>query len=220
MITLLNLHNLFIQHKLFNMKFYTLVGISLMTFGTLSAQRSLTSSELKDISIASQFSNGDEILEFTLPDGSVIKKGSEFVFGKPINNSSSYTRVYFGYMSLGKALLVTPVAMPGSWVGTKLVVDKLKVQHKKLSKESELAVMLYVQDPTLSSALGGNNRTITDIEMALNTGEIVNPNAAMSREQAIAKLKESKDLLDLGLISQEEYETLKSKLTPIISAGK
>jgi hypothetical protein len=211
---------MFIQIKLFKMKLYTLVGISLMTIGTLSAQRSLTSAELRDISIATQFSNGDEILELTLPDGSVIKKGSELVFGKPINNSSNYTRVYFGYMSLGKALLVTPVAMPGSWVGTKLIVDKLKVQHKKLSKESELAVMLYVQDPTLSSALGGNNRTITDIEMALTTGEIINPNAEMSREQAIAKLKESKDLLDLGLLTQEEYDTLKAKLTPIISAGK
>lgn len=202
------------------MKQFTLFWILLITFGTLSAQRSLTSADLKDVSIASQFSNGDEILEIILQDGSVIKKGSELVFGKPVNNSSSYTRVYLGYVTLGKALLVTPVAMPGSWVGTTLVVDKLKVQHKKLSKESELSVMLYVQDPSMSSALGGNNRTIFDIEMAINTGEIINPNASLTREQAIAKLKESKDLLDLGLMTQDDYDSLKAKLTPIISAGK
>ena len=34
--------------------------------------------------------------------------------------------------------------------------------------------------------------------------------------QAIAKLKESKELLDLELLSQEEYDEIKIELTPII----
>ena len=34
--------------------------------------------------------------------------------------------------------------------------------------------------------------------------------------EGIAKLKESKDLLDLGIIEPSEYEKLKSELTPII----
>jgi len=41
-------------------------------------------------------------------------------------------------------------------------------------------------------------------------------NAPLTREEAIAKLKESKDLLDLGLLTQPEYEKLKQELTPII----
>jgi hypothetical protein len=110
--------------------------------------------------------------------------------------------------------------MGDSFKGTKLVVDKLKVQHKKLSKDSELSVYAYVKDLSMSSSMGANNRTIIDLEMAINTGEVLNPNAAMTREQAIAKLKESKDLLDLGMITQEEYEKLKVELTPIITGGK
>lgn len=47
-------------------------------------------------------------------------------------------------------------------------------------------------------------------------GIIDNLNSAMTREEAIAKLKESKDLLDLGLINQEEYEVLKKEFSPII----
>ena len=38
----------------------------------------------------------------------------------------------------------------------------------------------------------------------------------MTREQAIAKLKEAKDLVDLGMMSKEEYEKLKVELTPLI----
>jgi uncharacterized protein YrrD len=52
--------------------------------------------------------------------------------------------------------------------------------------------------------------------MAIETKEVINPNAAMTREQAIIKLKEAKDLVDLGMMSQVEFDELKSKLTPII----
>ena len=38
----------------------------------------------------------------------------------------------------------------------------------------------------------------------------------MSRSEAIAKLKESKDLMDIGLMSKKEYSKLKDELTPII----
>lgn len=38
----------------------------------------------------------------------------------------------------------------------------------------------------------------------------------LTREQAIAKLKETKDLLDLDMITKDEYEKLKKELTPII----
>jgi type IV pilus biogenesis protein CpaD/CtpE len=38
----------------------------------------------------------------------------------------------------------------------------------------------------------------------------------MSREEAIAKLKEAKDLVDLGMMSKEDFEKLKAELTPLI----
>jgi hypothetical protein len=38
----------------------------------------------------------------------------------------------------------------------------------------------------------------------------------MTKEEAIAKLKETKELLDLGMIKQEDYDKLKLELTPII----
>jgi len=38
----------------------------------------------------------------------------------------------------------------------------------------------------------------------------------MTREEAIAKLKEAKDLFDLDMMSQDEYDALRKELTPII----
>lgn len=53
-----------------------------------------------------------------------------------------------------------------------------------------------------------------DFEEAIATGEI--QSKGMSREQAIAKLKEAKDLVDLGMMSKEDFEKLKAELTPLI----
>jgi hypothetical protein len=38
----------------------------------------------------------------------------------------------------------------------------------------------------------------------------------MTRDEAIAKLKEAKNLLDLEILSQEDYDKEKAILTPII----
>jgi hypothetical protein len=39
----------------------------------------------------------------------------------------------------------------------------------------------------------------------------------MTNEKAIAKLKEQKDLLDLGIITKEDFEKIKLELTAIIT---
>ena len=59
-------------------------------------------------------------------------------------------------------------------------------------------------------------KTILNIENALLDIEVVNPNAPLTREEAIKKLKESKDLMELDMMSKEDYENLRIKLTPII----
>jgi hypothetical protein len=38
----------------------------------------------------------------------------------------------------------------------------------------------------------------------------------MNKESAITKLKEQKELLDMGMITKEEFEKTKTELTPYI----
>jgi len=194
-----------------------IIIITLLLGNVVFGQRSLTSIEAKDLEITSGFRNGDEILEFTLEDGNVIKKGSEFIIGTPLNPTTfTYTRIYVGYYNLLSELLTPSIVLNSSFKGTKVVVETLKVNRIKLKRKSELIILAYVQDPTLSSLFSEKRRTIIDLELALSTGEVVNPNQKMTREEAIVKLKESKDLLDLGLLTQEEYNKIKAELTPII----
>lgn len=197
------------------------VIVALLLGNVVFGQRSLTSVEAKDIEITKGFRNGDEILEFTLEDGNVIKKGSEFIIGTPLNPTTfTYSRIYVGYYNLLSEILSPSIVLNSSFKGTKVVVETLKVNRIKLTRKSELIILAYVLDPTLSSFFSERRRTIIDLELALSTGEVVNPNQKMTREEAIVKLKESKDLLDLGLLTQEEYNKIKTELTPIIMNNK
>jgi hypothetical protein len=53
-----------------------------------------------------------------------------------------------------------------------------------------------------------------NIEDAITVGEV--KSFGMSSDEALAALKKAKDKLDLGLISQEEYDKIKAELTPFI----
>ena len=52
------------------------------------------------------------------------------------------------------------------------------------------------------------------IEDAITVGEV--KSFGMSSDEALTTLKKAKDKLDLGLISQEEYDKIKAELTPFI----
>jgi hypothetical protein len=55
---------------------------------------------------------------------------------------------------------------------------------------------------------------LIDFEEAIATGEIVSK--GFTKESAIAKLKEAKDLLDLGLMKQVDFDKLKESLAKYI----
>jgi hypothetical protein len=51
---------------------------------------------------------------------------------------------------------------------------------------------------------------------ALAAGEVLSKNAPLTKQQAIAKLKEAKELLDLNLMTIEKYDSIKASLAPLI----
>jgi hypothetical protein len=174
----------------------------------------MTFDQSQDLNFTVNYANGDTLSKYIMKDGSEIIVGGQLKFGKPLNENKVFTRLFFGEVNLLKALLSPPIQLSDVYIGEEVTITSIRVGHTKISKNSPLVISLYVQNP--KSPLGAKNRTVADIEKAIETGEIINPNAAMTREQAIAKLKESKELLDLGMMPQEEYDALKLKLTPII----
>ena len=95
-----------------------------------------------------------------------------------------------------------------------MVVERVLVSHTKLSRKSTLNVGLVVKE------INGARRVYAyNASRSISLGELELLKRLMTREEAIAKLKESKDLLDLGLLSQEEYDALKEELGRIIKGG-
>jgi hypothetical protein len=62
----------------------------------------------------------------------------------------------------------------------------------------------------------GTEISIASIDASLLTKELMDPNAPMSSEEAISKLKGLKEKLDLELISKQEYDSQKNELSKFI----
>jgi hypothetical protein len=58
--------------------------------------------------------------------------------------------------------------------------------------------------------------SVMDSELALESREILLKNRKMTREEAISKLKEAKELMEIEMMSKEEFNKLKKELAPII----
>lgn len=175
---------------------------------------SLDYSQSQDIDHASMFPNGTTFARYIASDGSEIKVGDVLIFGKPSTNTNLYTYLYFGRVTIGKALFSTPSPLAGNMQTEKVVVEKIMSYHTKMSRKSTVGIVIHAMNP--NSPKISNGRSIMDYEKAISLGEVTNPKKGMTREAAIAKLKEAKDLLDLEIITQDQYNTLKEELTPLI----
>jgi hypothetical protein len=152
-----------------------------------------------------------------LIDGSVLSVGDEVKFGKPVGgNRVAQTNVglfsgnvntteAYSTMVLGRLGLSVMAGM--QWLPSAGVVG----MNQKILEIKKTRVILGT-DKAFA--------TVLNIEQAFKIGELENPKRPMNRTEAIAKLKESKDLLELGMIKSEEYEKIKTELTPIILQNK
>ena len=207
-----------------------------LPFFTFAQKKNLTFDQANDINYAKQYKNNTAIDSYTTKDDLTISVGDILTIGDAVIERDKYMfNDVFSHIVIGKVKGVDNTNfryLPHTYSGSKVVVKSLFVTHKKetgyvlWSKRNEmpLYVSVFVKNPKVevnslkgfSKMLSHSRKTIIDIEKALLSGEIINPNAPLSKQEAIQKLKESKDLMELDLLSKEEYKKLKEKLTPII----
>jgi hypothetical protein len=186
----------------------------------------LFTSKVSDIDYAKQYKNNEKFSAIQLEDGSILKVGDVVTLGRPSGlnttkqvNSGLFsgnvtTTNTFQYILNGRIGLSAMAGMqylPQGLQGSKVTIKEIKGSHTSLmgSRNSPLAYWLILD-------YGPGVATVLNIPAAITNGEFINPNAAMTRDQAIAKLKEQKDLLDLGMITKEQFEKIKLDLTSII----
>lgn len=189
-----------------------------------NAQDTLFVSKCSNIEWASNFRNSDEFNFIQFEDGSILKVGDKMKLGKPSGTNETKTvnkglfsgsvtnENQFSYIMLGKMAQQMMGGMtyaPESFKNREVVIKGLKIIHSGLSKNSVAVPYLIFENPVMDI-------TTFNLKAALDNGELINPNRPMNRTEAIAKLKEAKDLVDLGMMSKEDFEKLKAELTPLI----
>ena len=201
-----------------------------------SQNGNLNFNQTQDKEFCKKYKNYSEFSSYFSKDGLLINIGDTLILGKAFKKKDKYLfKDKFRYVAKGKAKGNTTEDfnfLEHTLKSSYVVVKNIFVTHSDDDsyrlwtnrREMPLYVSIYVMNPELGSKSASflskvaktSKYTVLDIEKAFEFGEVLNPNQPLSRSEAILKLKESKDLLELGLIEQAAYENLRKKLTPII----
>ncbi len=202
----------------------------------------LTFDDCQNSAFFQKVKNNTNVLRYTAADGALLEIGDTLVIGVPSGSitattavgagntvgvakarsrtKSSFTTIIMGrpagFGSIMNAMAgEAPENAGANMQGEIVVISEMKVSHKG-SRKKPLALTILLGEPN-GRAFGINKyMSVVDYEKSVLGGEIRSLNAPMTRDEAISKLKESKELLDLGLMEQSEYDKIKQELTPVI----
>ncbi|NDC92439.1 MAG: SHOCT domain-containing protein [Flavobacteriales bacterium] len=130
----------------------------------------------------------------------INQNGEEFKVGDTITLGVSFRNDVFEFIQQKFGLEVYPLTN---------IASHSKVIIKKISIRSKLVIVNTTKPNGYVYGL-----FIYNFDSAIANGEI--KSKLMSSDEALAQLKKAKDKLDLGLISQEDFEKLKAELVKYI----
>ncbi len=170
----------------------------LLFFAAVLVSPNLFSQELK----YSDLSNSDKpkggFTSYVSKNGAVYKIGDRLRIGVPSSNKT------FAFIQVVNVLLqVFPLSASGS--GQEAQIKSFIIQG---TKRSGYSVLVRSKG---STAIDNYN---IQLENAIETGEI--KSFGMTSDEALSELKKAKDKLDLGLINQAKYDSLKLEFTKYI----
>lgn len=180
-------------------------------------------SRLADISWTKNYTNSSRFGFIEFEDGSVLAVGDMMRIGVPSGTnessaqqpglfSSNRTRTNnFSYIMLGRmgaAIMGGITYLPETFKGKDAQIQDIKIFRSRKENVPSTASVIF-QNP-------GMDITVLDLKSALQFGELINPKAAMTSDEALEELKKDKDKLDLGLISQETFDSLRTTLAKYI----
>jgi len=212
--------------------------------------KELTYNNTQDINFFNSIKNGTHVKKYITVSDNSVSIGDTLILGTPtseetatrtysgsygtklrggVAQSRSTSKKTYEFIKLGRPAGFGSVmnAMNGdaqqmadnSLKNTSVVVQEIKTYHRG-SKNKPLYVVMVLGELN-GNAFGVNKYlSIMDTELAIESGEILLKNRKMTRDEAIAKIKEAKELLEVDLITKEEFEELKKELAPIITNKK
>jgi hypothetical protein len=183
-----------------------MIGLLLIISSTvINAQETTTEKETKTITYEEMKTISKGAFEVITCDIYLAKDGHQYKIGDTLKIGRPSSNKTFAYITEANAL-VAPEPLSISSSGTNTIIKKIVVGGTKRTgfKITIIGKGFCAICP----------QYYIDFEEAVATGEV--QSFGMTREQAIAKLKEAKDLVDLGMMTKEDFEKLKAELSKII----
>ena len=172
-------------------KYFTTLIMSILTIAISFAQEINHS----DLATASK----GEFTSYLASDGAVYKIGDRITIGVPSSNKT------FAYITQGDGFLLPITNLTAASSGQETEIKKVFVVGNKRAGYSV---------SFRTKGISGLSNYSVQFENALSTGEV--KGFGKTSDEALTELKKAKDKLDLGLITQEEFEFLKVELRKYI----
>ena len=136
---------------------------------------------------------------YTSKDGTVYRIGNRIQFGLPSGTN-------------GKFVIIQKVDIMGTVyvVGAEAINTSAEIKKIRVTGNKRTGYKVSFQ----TKGMTGVDNYFLNIEDAIVVGEV--KSFGMSSDEALDKLKKAKDKLDLGLITQDEFNKLKVELSPLI----
>jgi hypothetical protein len=181
-----------------------------------------TAKDLENEERWSLYQHGQEIDGVLMLDSAVLGKGSKLIAGDPPPNSQYYGYIIRDHIDVSMfsgasgAMLALFGASGPTYFNTKLyntelIVDKLYIRKDKKDGYNYIDVWGHINGVDTYQGYF----TIQNLLSALAKEEVLFEHY-ITRENAIMKLKEAKELFDLELYTREQYDSIKTYLTPLI----
>ena len=166
-------------------------------------QKTITYEEIKSFTKANQ--EGSYFDSYLSKDGYLYKIGDTVKLGRPSSNKTfAFIAEGSGAMSILSGQAPTPVTASSS--GNNSTIKKIYISGNK-----RMGFRIYFIGKGIC---GMCPQYYINVEEAFLVGEL--KSNGLTREEAISKLKEAKELLELGLMTQIEFDKLKEELSKII----
>ncbi|MEN8793341.1 MAG: SHOCT domain-containing protein [Flavobacteriales bacterium] len=151
----------------------------------------------------------------TLNDGSMLTIGSAISLGESTSKiSNQYETIYVGGFST-----ITANALTGS-PNVMATTDKKQISYVinkiRCSRQGGRVIFAMELKDTNSTSIVKMGKLLVITNNSFERKEVINPNAPMTSNEALEELKRAKSKLDLGLITEEEFNKIRKKLAKLI----
>jgi hypothetical protein len=140
-----------------------------------------------------------EYTSYVASDGGIYKVGDRIKIGVPSSNKT------FAFIFQGDGILLPITNLSAASSGTESEIKKISLGGNQRAGHT---IVFRTKGYT------GLSNYIILFENAITSGEV--KGFGMSSDDALAELKKAKDKLDLGIITQGAYDTLKTDLVKYI----